>query len=86
MTVFEASNDTLKEFYVFLSPRPLDAIAADHFTRPPKKIAHWKKGQPVFYEEVATLPDEAQAWEFIEKYVVILERTGWKVLVAQIQP
>lgn len=81
MIVFEASNDTLKEFYVFLSPRPLGKVEAAHRARPPKKISHWKRGQAICYEEIRTLPDEAQAWEFIETYVVVLERTGWKVLV-----
>lgn len=81
MTVFEASNDTLKEFYLFASTQPLNAVMRAHCGRPPKEIAHWRKGQAIFYVEVEILPDEAQAWEFLEKHVVILERTGWKVFV-----
>ncbi|MBI2387004.1 MAG: hypothetical protein HYV14_13510 [Elusimicrobia bacterium] len=81
MTVFEASNDTLKEFYLFISTQSLGTVVRAHCDRPPKKIAHWRKGQAIFYNEVEVLPDEAQAWEFLEKYVGTLERTGWKVLV-----
>lgn len=81
MTVFEASNDTLKEFYLFVAPRALEAVMSDHCRRPPREIAHWRKGQAIFYTEVEVLPDVKLAWEFLEKYVGILERTGWKVLV-----
>lgn len=81
MTVFEASNDTLKEFYLFVSARPVDAVLRAHCDRPPKEIGHWRKGQAIFYAEVEILPDEELAWEFLEKYVGILERTGWKVFV-----
>lgn len=81
MTVFEASNDTLKEFYLFVSTGSVGAAMSAHCDRPPKAIAHWRKGQAIFYAEVEILPDEEQAWEFVEKYVGVLERTGWRVFV-----
>lgn len=81
MTVFEASNDTLKEFYLFVAPRALGAVMSDHCRRPPREISHWRKGQTIFYAEVEIFPDEELAWEFLERYVGILERTGWTVLV-----
>lgn len=81
MTVFEASNDTLKEFYLFVSARSVDAVLRAHCARPPKEIAHWRRGQAIFYTEVEIFPDETRAWEFLEKYVGILELTGWKVFV-----
>lgn len=82
VTVFEASNDTLREFFVFMSTRPLEDVRTGHCARPPAKIAHWRKGQAIFYAEIEVLADEAAAWEFIEKYVSVIERTGWAVHVA----
>jgi hypothetical protein len=81
VTVFEASNDTLKEFYLFVSARSLGAVLRAHCARPPREIAHWRKSQAIFYAEVEIFPDEELAWEFLERYVGTLERTGWKVLV-----
>lgn len=86
MTVFEASNDTLREYYVFMARRALKDVMRADCDRPPTEIAHWRKGQAIYYHEVETLKDEAAAWEFIEKYVGTLERTGWTVLVAKIRP
>jgi hypothetical protein len=81
VTVFEASNDTLREYYVFMSTSPLIEVIRGHCERPPKKIAHWRRGHSIYYIEVEILPDEETAWEFLERYVGTLERTGWTVLV-----
>lgn len=81
MTVFEVSNDELKEFYLCASALPLAELMREHCDRPPTAIAHWKKAQGVFYGEVQRFPDAAQASEFMGKYKEVLGRTGWKVLV-----
>ncbi len=81
MTVFEVSNETLKEFYVCASAASLDELMREHCDRPPAMIAHWKKNQGVFYNEIETLPD-AETPAFMRKYAAVLERTGWKVYCA----
>lgn len=80
MTVFEVSNNALKEFYLCASALPLDALMREHCDRPPKPVAHWKKEQGVFYAEVEKFADEALARAFMGKYTLTLTRTGWTVL------
>lgn len=81
VTVFEAANGTLKEYYVFMSERPLIEVTRAHAARRPAKIAHWRKAHDIHYIKAAIVPDEERAWEFMERYVVTLERSGWTVLV-----
>lgn len=81
MTVFEASNDTLREYYVFMSPKPLIDVIRAQGARKPAKISHWRKSHEIHYSEAEIAPDEEAAWEFMERYVVTLELTGWTVLV-----
>jgi len=80
VTVFEASNTELKEFFLCVSGATLSEVMKEHCDHPPATIAHWKKNQGVFYGEVESLPDERLAREFLEQYRGILARTGWKVL------
>lgn len=81
VTVFEASNGSLKEFYLFASDTPMGDLMREHCDRPPAAIAHWKKGEAVFYAEVESFADAAAARDFMTKYVAVLARTGWKVLI-----
>ena len=80
MTVFEISNEALKEFYLCASPLSLAALIQKHCDEPPSTIAHWKKDQGVFYNEVETLSVGADLKIFIDHYAGVLTRTGWKVL------
>lgn len=80
MTVFEVSNEALKELYLCASALPLAGLMREHCDRPPEAIEHWKKNQGVFFSEVESLPDEAEARAFMEKYAAVTERTGWKIL------
>lgn len=82
MTVFEASNASLKEFYLFASDAPMPVIMREHCDRPPPAIAHWRKGESIFYAEVEKFADAPGAREFMGKYVAVLARTGWKVLIS----
>lgn len=79
--MFEASNGSRKEFYLFASAAPMAVVMREHCDRPPKAITHWAKGEAIFYAEVEAFPDEAAAREFMTKYVAVLARTGWKVLI-----
>jgi hypothetical protein len=81
MTVFEVSNEALKEFYLCHSPLNLAALIKNHCDQPPSTIAHWKKDQGVFYNEVETLSVGTDVKAFMDHYAGVLARTGWKVLV-----
>jgi hypothetical protein len=80
VTVFEVSNDTLKEFYLCASPASLTELIREQCDRQPAAIAHWKKGQAIFYTEIESFPDLKNAEGFMAKYAVVIARTGWKVL------
>ncbi|MDO8631904.1 MAG: hypothetical protein Q7R41_15570 [Phycisphaerales bacterium] len=80
MTVFEASNAELKEFYVCISGLTLPELMRVHGDRPPEAIAHWKLVRGVLYGIVEDFSNEAQANEFVEKYARVLRHTGWRVL------
>jgi hypothetical protein len=80
MTVFEVSNTERKEFYLCASNQPLLALIREHCDHPPAAIAHWNKEEGVFYNEVDTVPVDADVKAFMEHYADVLVRTGWKVL------
>lgn len=81
MTVFEVSNDKLKEFYLCASALPLAELMREHCDRPPKAIAHWRKDHGVFYGVVEEFKGETDVKAFMGKYKEVLARTGWTVLV-----
>lgn len=80
MTVFEVSNESRKEFFVCASSLPLEALMRSHCDAPPAAIAHWKKGETIFYDAIEAFRTEAEARAFAASYAVVLARTGWKVL------
>ena len=80
MSVYELSNEALKEFYLCASVSELKELMRAHCERPPAPIAHWKKDHGVFYSEVEKFADEKLAGDFLTIYTVTLERTGWKVI------
>lgn len=80
MTVFEASNTELKEFYLCVSDAALSEVIAEQCARPPAAIAHWKKDDGVFYAAVESFSDEAAARAFLKAYRATLQRTGWEIL------
>lgn len=80
MTVYEASNTELKEFYICVSGATLSEIIREQCDRPPTAIAHWKKADGVFYSQVETFRDENAARSFLKEYRATLMRTGWRIL------
>lgn len=80
MTVFEASNTELKEFYLCVSGASISEVIREQCDRPPTAIAHWQKAHGVFYAQVETFSDEGAARAFLKEYRSTLLRTGWKVL------
>ncbi len=80
VTVFEVSNETLKEFYLCASPAPLSELIHEHCDRPPAAISHWQKGQGIFYNEIETFADAPAADAFMIQYAGVIARTGWKII------
>jgi hypothetical protein len=81
--VFEAANDTLREYYVGTSALPLtaDEIAERHKEKPPAAIVHWQKDHQIWYRCVeAGLPAEVSQ-AFVRAYVEKIAQPDWKVLV-----
>ncbi|MBI5242412.1 MAG: hypothetical protein HY922_01855 [Elusimicrobia bacterium] len=82
VVVFEAVNDTLKEFYVGISILPLtaDEIANQHKEKPPAAIAHWKREHQVWYRCVDAGLSAPDSQAFIYTYTDKISRPGWKAL------
>lgn len=80
VTVFELSNETLKEFYLCAAKATLSELIREHCDRPPAAISHWQKGQGIFYNEIETFADAPAADAFMIKYAGVIARTGWKIL------
>ncbi len=80
--VFEAVNDTLKEFFVGISPVPLtaDEIADQHRQSPPAAIAHWKPEHQVWYRCVDAGLSAADSEAFVSSYTRRLTQPGWKAV------
>jgi hypothetical protein len=82
VVVFEAVNDTLREFYVGISTLPLtaDEIANRHREDPPAAIAHWKKEHQVWYRCVDPGLSAPESQSFIRSYVERIAQPEWKAL------
>jgi hypothetical protein len=82
VVVFEAVNDTLKEFYVGISALPLtaDEIANRHQENPPAAIAHWKKEHQVWYRCVDAGLSAPESPAFVRTYTEKIARPEWKAL------
>jgi hypothetical protein len=82
VVVFEAINDTLKEFYVGISFLPLtaDEIANQHKEKPPAAIAHWKKEHEVWYRCVDAGLAAPDSQAFVRSYADKIARPEWKAL------
>ncbi|MCX5796258.1 MAG: hypothetical protein NTY77_12245 [Elusimicrobia bacterium] len=81
--VFEATNDTLREYYVCVSTLPLtaDEIADHHKEKPPAAIVHWRKDHKIWYRCLEAGLTAADSHAFVLTYVEKLAQPGWKVLV-----
>jgi hypothetical protein len=77
VSVFEAINETLQEFYVGISPLPGDANLAGTL---PTLIPHWKTGHKTACRFVASEMERAAAGQYVQSHAKSLARTGWKVL------
>jgi hypothetical protein len=82
VVVFEAVNETLKEFYVGISTVPLtaDEIASRHQEAPPAAIAHWKKEHQVWYRCVDAGLSASDSEAFVRSYAERITRPDWKAL------
>lgn len=80
VSVFEAINETLKEFYVGITPLPGETNLADKICA--LYVPHWKPGQEIACRFVASEMDRADALEYVQTHSKSLARTGWKVLTS----
>ena len=82
VVVFEAVNDTLKEFFVGISTLPLtaDEIASRHRESPPAAIAHWKSEHQVWYRCVDPGLAASRSQEFVRSYAQRIAQPDWKAL------
>lgn len=78
VSVFEAINETLQEFYVGITPLPSDAGLADKLST--LYVPHWKPGHKIACRFVATDMEKPDAQQFVDGHAKSLARTGWKVL------
>jgi len=83
VTIFEAINETLKEYYVGISTLPLteNEIASRHKENPPAAIASWQKDHKVWYRCVETGLPAMDSQTFVLCYAEKIAQLGWKVLV-----
>jgi len=82
VVVFEAVNDTLKEFFVGISFVPLtaDEIASRHRESPPAAIAHWRREHRVWYRCVDPGLAAHNSQDFVRSYAQRMAQSDWKAL------
>jgi hypothetical protein len=82
VVVFEAINDTLKEFYVGIStlPEAADEIANRLREQPPEAISHWKKEHHTWYRCIDAGMSDPGSEAFIRSYNDRIARPEWKAL------
>lgn len=82
VVVYEAVNDTLKEFFVGISTLPLtaDEIASRHRESPPPAIAHWRAEHQVWYRCVDPGLAAADSQDFVRGYAQRMAQPDWKAL------
>ncbi len=79
VTVFEAVNSTLKEFFIGTTTLTMNVGIARHQDTQPPEISHWKATQDINYRSVEFGLSAEDAEKFIAGYVRTLPR-GWKVI------
>jgi hypothetical protein len=81
ITVFEASNDILKELYIGTTSQPIEKLEKDHKTQPPSAIAHWRPNHKVVYRTVESNLSPTDAAPFAKGYAAAVEKMGWRAIV-----
>ncbi len=84
-TIYEAVNETLREFFIGTTDLPLKALRARHKDDPPMGISHWKShNQEILYRDIVHEIPKSNIRSFIEKYARIIEpisESGWKTII-----
>ncbi len=82
VVIFEAVNESLKEFFVGISTVPLtaDEIQSRHQQEPPQAIKHWKPEHQIWYRCVDPALSSAEGPAFVQSYMEKLIGSGWKAL------
>jgi len=80
VSIFEASNETLKEVLLGATPRLLQQLVREHEERRPTEISHWAEEHRVGYRCLEYSISGREARAFISKRARVLRDKGWKVL------
>lgn len=80
--VFEAINETLKEFYVGLSPVEvtLEELQRRHRDEVPAPIAHWQPDHRISYRCVESGIPRNDGLAFVGSYAMTVSQIGWTVI------
>jgi hypothetical protein len=80
-SIFEAANETLKEFFIGVTTASLDQLEAGHRAVPPAPVSHWDfSAHRIVYREVEHDLPGKDSRPFIDGYVQSIEKNGWKVI------
>lgn len=80
MTVFEATNDTLREVYIGTTERLMERLVDEFERRPPARTAHWDKAHRIGFRCVEYAIPASDARAFIDNYASSEALSGWKIL------
>ncbi|MBI4345449.1 MAG: hypothetical protein HY553_01245 [Elusimicrobia bacterium] len=80
VSVFEASNETLKEVLLGVTARLLQRLVREHQKTPPPAIAHWSARHNVDYRCLDYSVKAREARGVIERRAKALRARGWRVL------
>ena len=81
LIVYEAINETLREFFVGTSKMPLAQLQLRHRSNAPETLSHWRPGEHrIEYREIEPDMPSADAATFIQSYIRSIGKPDWKIL------
>lgn len=79
-TIYEASNETLKELYVGMTSLSLHQVMTKFRGRRPPEISHWNSDHAVSYQIVESSLAASHAADFVVAHAAKAKRPGWTVI------
>lgn len=80
VTVFKIANDSLREFYVGTTSKPMAVLMAAVRRALPRAIRHWKMDHQLHFRSVEFGLQRDAADAFLRNYILTLKRVGWRVI------
>ena len=80
--VFEAINETLKEFYIGLTSVEVtvEELQRRHRDAAPAPISHWQPDHRISYRRVESGLPRNDGHAFVGSYAMTVSRVGWTVI------